>query len=82
MKTKLKVKALSIARLDEKEIPSDVMERIHGYEEFENDENEIYPILVFKKIVKDKQDDTNETTKLRIKEIYKQVKDFDYVMIK
>jgi len=65
-------------------LPGDVLERLKGRETFVDTEeigDEIIPIDSINDIITDSEDDTNETTKIRLEELYKQIKDFDYLML-
>lgn len=89
-KTKYKLEALKAVVIQEAQVPSDVLERIADYESFStvgiSDAPQvtdlIYGVNTLKRILQDKNDDTNETTKLRVEELYSQVKKFDLLIIK
>jgi len=78
-----------VALVKESDIPSDVLERIDGYEIL-NDSNltsndqvgrQIYEISCLKRCARKSNNDTNESTRIKIKELYNQVKDCTYLMI-
>ena len=72
--------------ISENSIPDDVMERIFGYEVVdqanESSKTKVYGIGVLGGILANKEDDTNETTKIRIEFLYKKIKKFDFFVIK
>ncbi|MFA5790656.1 MAG: hypothetical protein WC976_06320 [Caldisericia bacterium] len=79
-----KIEIRHIAVINQAEIYSDVLERIGGYEAFEDTEydNAIYRMEALKNILTNPDDDTNETTKIRIENLVKKIgKNVDYVMI-
>lgn len=64
-------------KLYDSEIPSDVLERLDGLESYIDDEygNKIYNIEVIKDSILDNpDDDTNQTTKTRLKKLYNDAK--------
>jgi len=84
-KTAYSIEFIKVAQISGGQVYSDVLERIAGYEEFV-DANEaigdkVFSVDKLNQILTDEEDDTNETTKLRIEELYEQIKDFDYFMI-
>ena len=77
---------VTVIQLPEDMIPSDVLERIAGYEVFtdadEEIDDKIYSTVCLHDIITYKGDDrTNETTRLRIEELYKKIANFPYFMI-
>ena len=81
---KLDITHIKVAQLSYNQIPSDVWDRIEGYEAFQSSENPIdymYQVDMLNRIIKDKEDDTNKCTKQKMKDLYKQIKNFDYFMI-
>ena len=81
----LNIEKLNIAKVGEKTLPDDIVERLSGKEKFvDNDtliSSGIYLVKDIKDMLEDEEDDTNETTKLRIEELYKKIKNFDYLLI-
>ena len=76
----------TIAILDASNIYSDVLERIDGYEIMSNTDvdnpQEDYDVKIFLTdklfgILTDDDDDTNDTTKFRIGQLYDSIKDYD-----
>ena len=82
---KYNIETLKVVRIKDTEIDSDILERIDGYGDLWDEENSttnFYSVVrVFEKILTDKKDDTNESTKLKIENLYNQIKDFDYLKI-
>ena len=79
---------LTVIQINESQIKDDVLERISGKEEFtditpngENIGERMYLTSTFGDILEDEEDDTNDTTKFRIKELYEKIKHHDYLMI-
>ena len=76
---------LRVIQIPENLIPSDVLERIAGYEVFTDVDHEIddkiYSTVCLHDIMTNKDDDTNETTKGRIEELYKKIANFPYFMV-
>ncbi len=81
----LNIEKLSIAKVEEKTLPDDIVERLSGKEKFVDNNTlisgGIYLVKDIKDMLEDEEDDTNETTKLRIEELYKKIKNFDYLLI-
>jgi len=78
---KYKTNKILIAQLDVDEIPDDILERISGYQLFDGEHSIIYSTKVLHKIINDKEDDTNDTTKSRIKNLYAQIKNCAYFQL-
>ena len=82
---------IKIAEIFVDEVYSDVLERIEGYDCLTNDgimeldgcpcEIHVYLTSVLKNIITNEDDDTNETTKERIIDLYKEISDCAYFMI-
>lgn len=73
-----------IARIGSDEIPDDVLERIDGYEGFHDTDysgNKVYYVERINQILKNPEDDTNETTKGRLEDLYEQIKDCAFLWI-
>ena|ERR1035437_7655507 len=71
-------------------IPDDVLERINCYELSDTKKfklgirsmfSTVYATAILKKILTNKEDDTNETTKGRIELLYDKIKGFKYFII-
>ena len=84
---KYKRTEIKAVKIDGKQVPDDVLERISGYEILTNEgiDNDM-PILVYevsrlKRILTNKKDDTNETTKIRIEKLYEQIIGNDLLII-
>ncbi len=76
----------TIAILNASDIHSDVLERIDGYEIMSNTDvvnpEEDYDVKLFSTdklfdVLTDEDDDTNDTTKHRIGQLYDSIKEFD-----
>ena len=89
-KGKIKIEKLTVAKVKRSQVPGDVLERIDGYEVMDGDNATysrsqpamtMYDVKSLKKILTDKEDDTNATTKYRIELLYNQVKSYDYLLI-
>ena len=82
---KYKIEKIKMAQINEDQIPDDVLERIDGYEEFVDKDidlsDKIYSVSKLNDILTDEDDDTNETTKCRIEELYEQIKNFNYLQV-
>lgn len=77
---------LKVIQISETFIPSDVLERISGYEVFTDTDEEIddkiYSTVSLHNIITDKGDDrTNENTRLRVEALYKKIANFPYFMV-
>ena len=77
-----------IAQIHCNEIPDDVLTHLLGSEIFidtgNNDiytEEKIYSVSKIRGWLVDPEDDTNETTKLRLKNLYNQIKDCVYLRV-
>ena len=74
-----------IARIGHDEIPDDVIDRIQGYQSFDDTDNargdEIYCVERINQILQNPEDDTNETTKGRLEDLYEQIKDCNFLWI-
>lgn len=73
-----------IAQIPNRDIPDDVLERISGYESFDDAEEsgeKIYYVTRIQQILDNPEDDTNETTKGRIEDLYEQIKDCVYFKV-
>ncbi len=81
--SKPKFENIRIAKINRSEVYDDVLERIHGYEDFSDDEygNGIYRIKTIKDILDDPEDDTNETTRCRLEFLYEEIKDAQMLML-
>lgn len=69
--TKGKVK---IALINEKHVPSDIVDRLSGNEEYSG-EQEIYDLSTIKRILTDPEDDTNESCKFLLENFYKRLQE-------
>jgi len=82
---KYKTNKALIARIGHDEIPDDVLDRIQGYQSFNDTDgargDEIYYVERINQILQNPEDDTNDTTKGRIGELYEQIKDCSYLRI-
>jgi len=73
-----------IARIGHDEIPDDVLDRIQGYQSFDDADgtsDEIYYVERINQILQNPEDDTNETTKGRLEDLYEQIKDCAFLWI-
>jgi len=77
------------ATISAKELTSDVLERLDGMECMSNNvinntnDHDIKSFVIYriKRMLNDKEDDTNETTKNRIAELYEAIKDCEILTI-
>lgn len=85
-----KIEHLEIASIKENDIPSDVLERIEGYEVMTESSGEmdpmreknIYDVSTIQRLAKKSKDnDTNETTRLKLVDLYFSINNYDYLMI-
>ncbi len=88
-KKKYKIQPIKIALINDVQIPNDVLERIEGYEVL-NDIGvmnpiigaEVYEVSMLKEIAtKSKDNDTNETTRIRVADLWGQINNYKYLMI-
>lgn len=73
----------TVAKFFKSDIKPDVLERLDGCEDFIDNyhSNIIFYPTTIKKILNTSEDDTNETTKVRLEEFYGLIKDADMVLI-
>jgi len=84
-KTTYGIEKLEIAQISEGQMFNDVLEIIDELEEFV-DTNEtlnerIFRVEMLNEILLNEENDIEEITKLRIEELFEQVKDFAYFML-
>ena len=76
---------LTVIQIPHSQIKDDVLERMQGKESFTDTDTELGEVLIctdaFNQLLEDKEDDTNETTKGRIADLYEKIKAHDYLMI-
>ncbi|MDP2692716.1 MAG: hypothetical protein Q8O88_03710 [bacterium] len=89
-KKNYKIEHIEMASINEDQIPTDVLERIDGYEVLSDltlDTNDVskrnvYAVSQLNKIASEGNDnDTNETTRIRMAELWYAVKKYKYLMI-
>jgi hypothetical protein len=76
---------LKVVQISSDHIDDDVLERLSGNESFiDNDEQldeKIYPVRLLYEIIIDLEDDTNESTKNKIVDMYEGIKEYNYFMV-
>jgi hypothetical protein len=90
-KRKYKIQPIKVASISEVHIHPDVLERIDGYDVltesskvgmYEFNKTKVYEVSKLKEIAtKSKDNDTNETTRIRMAELWSAVKKYEYLII-
>lgn len=77
--------SVKIARASDSCVKDDVLKRLYGLEDYVSNgnfgEERIFKVQTIKNILDDPEDDTNETTKCRLEDLYRHVKGAQYLFI-